>query len=122
MHRNRQCYFLCHYIEHLLKQFLNVVTAEDVQGNENETGFKDLVKFWKKHGIPIAKDLLSDMDEETGKKHGIPIAKELLSDMAEETGKKHGIPIAKDLLSDMDEKTGKKHGIPIAKDLLSDMD
>lgn len=42
--------------------------AEDVQGNENETGFKDLIKFWKKHGIPIAKDLLSDMDEETAKK------------------------------------------------------
>ena len=51
----------------------NVVSAEDVQGNEHETGFKDLIKFWKKHGIPIAKDLLSDMDEETGKTRVVAI-------------------------------------------------
>ena len=40
--------------------------AEDVPTNENDAGFKDLIKFWKKHGIPIAKDLLSDMDEQSG--------------------------------------------------------
>lgn len=41
--------------------------AEDVPTNENDAGFKDLIKFWKKHGIPIAKDLLSDMDEQSAR-------------------------------------------------------
>ena len=42
------------------------VSAEDLPSSEDDPGFKDLIKFWKKHGIPIAKDLLSDMDEESG--------------------------------------------------------
>ena len=42
------------------------ISAEDLPNNDDDQGFKDLIKFWKKHGIPIAKDLLNDMDEETG--------------------------------------------------------
>ena len=42
------------------------ILAEDLPDNDDDQGFKDLIKFWKKHGIPIAKDLLNDMDEETG--------------------------------------------------------
>ena len=48
------------------------VSAEDVAGND-EGGFKDLVKFWKKHGIPIPKALLSDMADENGKPSAMTI-------------------------------------------------
>ncbi|KAH3738757.1 uncharacterized protein LOC127850099 isoform X3 [Dreissena polymorpha] len=37
--------------------------AEDV----NAAGFRDLVKYWKKHGIPIPEQLLSDMADENVK-------------------------------------------------------
>lgn len=42
------------------------VNAEDPGNNEGE--FKDLIKFWKKHGIPIPKDLISDMADENVKR------------------------------------------------------
>ncbi|XP_045196144.1 uncharacterized protein LOC123551350 [Mercenaria mercenaria] len=41
--------------------------AEDAP-NPDEGGFKDLIKFWKKHGIPIPKDLISDMADENVKR------------------------------------------------------
>lgn len=39
--------------------------AEDA--GSDDPGFKDLIKYWKKHGIPIPSELLSDMADEKGK-------------------------------------------------------
>lgn len=44
---------------------VNVVSAEDAGGDD--PGFKGLIRYWKKHGIPIPSELLSDMADEKGK-------------------------------------------------------
>lgn len=41
-----------------------MVSAEDAADDGGD--FKDLIKFWKKHGIPIPKELVSDMADENG--------------------------------------------------------
>ena len=41
------------------------VTAEDA-GSGDDPGFKGLIRYWKKHGIPIPQELLSDMADEKG--------------------------------------------------------
>ncbi|KAL4233487.1 hypothetical protein ACF0H5_008168 [Mactra antiquata] len=40
--------------------------AEDATDDSGD--FKDLIKFWKKHGIPIPKELVSDMADENVKR------------------------------------------------------
>ena len=46
--------------------YFPIFLAEDAPPAGDEEGFKDLIKFWKRHGIPIPKDLISDMADEKG--------------------------------------------------------
>lgn len=42
-------------------------SSQEEEEDVGDTGFKDLIKYWKKHGIPIPDEIISDMADENVK-------------------------------------------------------